>query len=282
MKKYIYFDTNVINKLAYVNNYDFIFRRMKKFNHFVCISEVTIFEVLRDRTDQNNIDKIIIMLQSINSILIVLPSLNDIVTYFLLNKTIDIDFKKYNCKGVIKEVLNDPKRTFIIAKEYEVFLTDSYKEFCKLINKEIKKLFDNEECKNCRNYYCDIKIKEISLLFTSLFLINKFSLIAESDIDSCWKKLDIFNIDDKINYINSNTDWIIGDNSIFNNMARFAIIQKNNMNNGTFNDCLHLAYLNYVDFIVSDDKHFKNNIQRVLTLDEYLESINIKINWEDK
>ena len=103
----IYFDTNILNKLAYVENYDFVFERIRERGHSICVSEVTIFEILRDQDDQNNIDKIITMLQSISDLLIILPSISEVLVGFVSAKKVKTK------KNVLHKTLTNKK---IIAK----------------------------------------------------------------------------------------------------------------------------------------------------------------------
>lgn len=254
---------------------------MKEYNHFICISEVTIFEILRDRSDLYNIDKITVMLQKAIDIVIVLPLLDGVIVDFLDKNKIDLEHNKYQ-KNIIREVLNNPKKCFVVSKASEEIITKNYKLFCKFINSVIKEIYQNNKCKNCEYYYCYENIDQVTSVFITLFLINDFSLLGESSISKYLNKLNINNDDDsKIDYINNNYEKFYGKESIFRNMARFAILQKSDMNNGTLNDCLHIAYIGYVDYIVSNDKHFLNYVKNVMSLEQYLKSISIKIKWEN-
>ena len=111
--KRVYFDTMVLNRIAYIDNYSFIFERMKENGYILCISEVNIFEILRDQSDLYNIDKIIAMLQHANKInnLVILPYVSEILVNYLLSD--DLIYTTHD--DVIKDVINDETKEFKIG-----------------------------------------------------------------------------------------------------------------------------------------------------------------------
>ena len=78
-------------------------------------------------------------------------------------------------------------------------------------------------------------------------------------------------------YIYKNYDYLINnDLSPFRQMGKMAVLQKK-VSNGTFNDCVQIIYNSFVDYFISDDSHFINNLNNCLTFDDFLRQINIKV-----
>ena len=271
----IYFDTNILNKLAYVENYDFVFERIRERGHSICVSEVTIFEILRDQDDQNNIDKIITMLQSISDLLIILPSISEVLVGFVSAKKVKTK------KNVLHKTLTNKKRMFKISEKSLPNLTTGYKTLSKMFRKEIKNLYKDPDCEKCGERYCDVKITEIAYHFIGLFMIMNFQLLLKNDFKKYWRKRMIFSEKRKIDHINKLSPVLLCEISPFREMARFCAIESTERNNGILGDCLHMVYLNFVDIIVSDDGSYKH-LTKNKTLDEYLELIDISINWKEE
>lgn len=278
MKKRVYFDTNVLNKLAYVVNYKKIFNRLIENDYVICISEINIFEVIRDQNDKNNIDKITIMLQELNQSnkIIILPSINQILLDYLM------DLKTNNSNNnVIIDVINDREKEFIVDNDSVSTLVVGFKKMCKEFNKLIKKVYENCECKTCDSFYCNIKIDEITVLIAHYFLLCNFYIFDEDSVNDFWEKLKIIENKAKEDYINSNLSKILSDNSPYRDIARMIVSQKRNMSNGTFLDGLNMCYLNFVDLLVSDDKYYEI-VNKSISLNEFMKMINIKIEFEEE
>jgi len=271
----VYFDTNILNSLAYVENYDYIFQRMREKGHFVCISEVTIFEVLRDQSDLENIDKIITMLQSVSDLIIILPSTSEILISFLEGRKIKTE------KNILHKVLFNKNSFFKIKDNNSKKNIEEYKSFSKNFRKEIKKLYKNPECEKCGERYCDNKISEISNIFIEIFLIYEFNLILKNKIKFYWRKRFIFSEIKKYEHIKSLENILLSEISPFRQMGRFGAIESKERNNGIFGDCLHMLYLNFLDILVSNDGSYRH-VTKSMNLEDYLKSINIKIVWDEQ
>ena len=265
MSQLIYFDTCVLNKLAYIRNYDYIFKKLENYNYKVCISEVNILEILRDIKDESNTDKIITMLQNVNE-LYLLPSVNEIISSFIKKQKIKMKIDGMN--KVIVEVLSDKKLIFEIDNKEDLY---KYKEGYKFFSKILKKIKKCDECKE--------RINIATKLFATILI--KFDIYF-NDNTKLLKEINVKSDEQLERYIDENFEYLIeNDKSPFRNMGRMAILQKT-PNNGTFNDCIQVIYFNFVDYIISDDQHFRLNLNNCLTFEELMEKINIKIEWENK
>lgn len=271
--KRVYFDTMVLNKIAYIDNYSFIFERMKENGYILCISEVNIFEILRDQSDLYNIDKIITMLQQANKInnLVILPYVSEILVNYLLSD--DLIYATHD--DVIKDVINDETKEFKIDKNSIETLTYEFKLFCKKFKDEIKKFELTENCKNCEKKYCNLRIQFVSKLIALIWLDKDFCFFNNDIVKLFWEKNKIKNVYDLEKIIDEN-NRILNLNSPYMNYARMVVSQRKKVSNGVFLDGAHMCFLEYVDIMVSDDNEFKN-LKNNYCLDEYLELLNIKL-----
>lgn len=274
-EKVVYMDTNVLNDMAYLVNKDFVFKRMKERGYVLAISEVNILEILRDRSDLYNIDKMVIMLQELDEV-ILLPGLSQVI-YNYLTQEDDFELPKDN---VICDVLNNRDKEFIIDEESEKRIKDQ-KKLYKHFNKMINAVKNKKKCNECNSKYCTNNINELSKALAIIFLVYGIQLILPFDKEKYWNKLGISKEKDKIKYIEDNEDFIVkSDASPFRTMSKFALLQ-NGKNNGTFNDCLHSCYFQFADIIVSKDKHFLNNASRCISYEEFMKKIDILIIYEN-
>lgn len=266
---YLYFDTCVLNRLAYITNYNHIFKRLKENNFVICISEITIIEILKDTKDKYNIDKIITMLQDINDMIYVLPSIKTIIYSFLKKQKVKLNLN--NSNKVINKVLNNKKMEFKIDNINNLDnLKSFYKEYKKIIKANIK-------CKECSKEFCTLNINNASFTFAFLLMGCDSFFLDNMNIKNLWKLIDINSDEELIEYIYKNYDYLINnDSSPFRQMGKLAILEKK-VSNGTFNDCVQVIYNTFVDYYISDDKHFKENLSNCLTLDELLMRVNITI-----
>lgn len=267
-KTLIYFDTCVLNKLAYIENYDHILKKLTTYNYKICISEVNILEILRDIKDEFNIDKIVTMLQETGE-LYLLPSINAIIEAFI--KKEDICLELNNMNKVIMEVLSDKERIFEVEDKQNLYkLRDFYKFFRNTL-KTIKK------CEGCEEQLCSERVSYAAKLFAGILM--SYDIYHNENV-KLLKEINVNSDEELEEYINKNYEYLIeNDISPFRNMGRMAILQKRT-NNGTFNDCIQTVYLHFVDYIISDDEHFKANLNNCLTFEELMENLNIKIEWQ--
>ena len=263
-KKYLYFDTCVLNELAYIENNDYIFKKLKEKNYVVCISEVNIYEILRDTKDDANVNKVVTMLQSIEDINI-LPFINDIINNYINFQQNPTCIKSH----VIFEVLSNSELEFKTKaiKKYLEELKFFYKEF----NKVVKTICNCKHNSKCKSF----SINNLTYTFALLFLstdIYSFSFETKA----------FYNEKKAKEFISKNFDYLIlNNNSPFRKMAKFAIAQNENLTNGTFNDCIHSIYFDIIDLIISDDKHFLDYAKNCLSLNSLLETLNIKVIWKE-
>lgn len=271
--KRLYFDTNILNRLVKFSNYKEIFERLKDEKYKVCISEVTIFEVLRDQNDMEKVEKIIIMLQEANKIskIVILPSINQVIIDFIEGK----ESKTSKCY-VINDVINNPEKTFVCSDDFSNYSID-FKKIIKIVKTTIKDLYFCEKCKKCENKYCEPKIINMTNMIIEIFLKENYYIFDEHTIQSYWANKNVLSNQDKDVAIKELNPLLVCEISPFRNMARMMISQKSsNMSNGVFCDALHILYFYYVDLYVSDDHHFKNILKNVIGFDEMLEQLNFE------
>lgn len=264
----IYFDTNILNKLAYMNGYEYFFKRLSAKGYIVCISEVTILEILRDLFDLENIDKIITMLQNANRIskILVLPSINQVIIDFIK------ETKTYSTNNkVILDVINNRQKGFKIPLDSATYLKYGFKEEIKIVKNAIKALFEQASCIKCEDYYCENKITEMSQALIYLFLKGNYCIFDKDTLPSYFRKEKISTDNEIDREISRLSPLLLSNISPIRNMARMLISQKKNKTNGVFCDAMHMLYLHYVDLFASDDKHFKDNLSNVVTFDELID-----------
>ncbi len=267
----LYFDTCVLNKLAYIQNYDYVLEKFKKSNYVICISEVNILEILRDINDKPNIDKIITMLQDANDNLYLLPSISLIVESFIKREEISTENSYMN--KLIMEVLNNKDLVFKYDNTNNL---NNYKKLYKFIRNSIKEI---KKCEGCNEEFCTNRIDIATKLFATILI--RYDIFFNENVN-LMKEIGINSNKAIVEYINENFNYLIENKmSPFRNMGRMAILQKES-NNGTFNDCLHSAYFDFVDYIISDDKHFNLNLRNCLTFGELMKTINIEIEWQNE
>lgn len=266
----LYLDANILNRLAYVDNYKIVFQRLKEKKYIICISEVTILEILRDRTDLNNIDKIVTMLQEANEIskVVILPSINQIIMNHVKGR------KSYSskCKTIV-DVINNKRMAFITDYNFDKY-SIYFKELQKMFRNDIKKAY-KDECPNCNNFYCDNMITSIAQALVYLFFKCDYCIFDRSTMPLYWKRKKINSEQEKDRIITEITPVLIDEISPIRNMARMIISQKRDMTNGIFGDGLHLLYLEYVDYYVSNDNDFNELLKNVITFDELLGLVNL-------
>lgn len=273
-KKYLYLDTCILNKMAYISNYDYILKKMKKAGYIICISEITILEILKDTNDKYNVEKILQMLQSVGSINL-LPSISTIVSCFLEHKPLILELN--NNDKLILDVLYNKELTFIVNDESNL---NKAKEFYKEFNKMIKSI---KVCDSCSEFYCDKRVNKATELFVLTILLQFPFFMDNIQLNKLCTKLDLNNSENIGTYINNNYNYLIENEfSPFKMMGRMAILQKNKLSNGTFNDCLQMIYLPFIDYFISDDKNLLDNIENCISFNELMESVNLKIEWEEQ
>lgn len=134
----IYFDTNIYNKIILMKKPEKVFEKMKEYNHILCVSEVNIFEILRNQSESRELDKMISVIQQANKInkVIILPSVQDILINYLSNDNMVLTKSK-----IISDVVNDENKEFKIKKDDVKKLTNNFKNFCKVFRKKLKTYF---------------------------------------------------------------------------------------------------------------------------------------------
>lgn len=121
--------------------------------------------------------------------------------------------------------------------------------------------------------------KEIRTIFklSILYLILLICCHVGPDQDttnSLWKKIGIDKTKCRINYALSNWEPLIYKGPL-STLAKMAYSQSQvKFSRGVYNDSLHAMYLNYTDFLFSDDGHFKD-LQHALAGTPYFNRVQI-------
>ena len=251
----VYFDTNLLNKLAYVRNYNHVFEVMKKYSQVVCISELTIFEILRDQKDLNNIENIIIMLQSANSKcgIKVLPSISQVFISYLFGKKIVRSESK-----VIIDVIKNPKKTFIYDDNVRDYLRSDFKDIQTGFKSIVKSIKDMQS--GCANIdLLDYKIIFFAQLLFNLFLKSELSPFKSKSYNK-FQNTYLRTGNDIDNFFDAKCDLATSNESPFY-IASFSMLsQSKKVNNGIFMDGLHSCYYHYVDCFVQYTLCFQTGI----------------------
>lgn len=269
----VYFDTNVLNDLAYVRNYTHVFNVMKRYNQVICISEVTIFEILRDQKDLYNIEKVIMMLQDANNIcgVIVLPSIDQVLIGYLSHKKIS-----RSESTIIVDVISNCEKTFLYDEEAKEYFLIGFKEVQKSFKDIIKNVnVCDEECDY--KYRCNVTF--FSQLLFNMFLKFDFSPFYSKLYKKFYNSKKLYDAKKLLKYYDRKCRHASSSKSPFYLASQVMISQANDLSNGVFMDGLHACYYCYVDCYVSNDKHLIRDLH-ALKPSEYFGIINLDITFD--